>query len=270
MRLAGKTAVIAGGANGIGAAISLLFAHEGARVLVADRDAAAAEALAERLRAEPGEGAFVAADLSREDDVAALFRQADEQLGGADLLVHCVGIAVSGSAADTDPERWQRVIDVNLSSVYLCCRAAIPAMLRRGAGAIVNVASIQGLFGYPHYAAYAASKSGIIGLSRQIAVDYGPRGIRCNTISPGAITTQLGENSARLEPQFTGDPSAGDPSAGDPSAGEEARSPRSAFFLRSGVPEDVAYAALFLASDEARHVTGHNLVVDGGATCRVE
>jgi NAD(P)-dependent dehydrogenase (short-subunit alcohol dehydrogenase family) len=263
VRLSGKVAVIAGGANGIGRATSALFAREGAKVVIADRDEAAGAALAAELTGEGREAVSIGADLSREEEVAAVVRTAQERFGGVDILVHCVGIAAAGSVADTEPERWQRVLDVNLASVYLCCRAAIPAMLRRGGGSIVNVASVQGLYGFPHYAAYAASKAGIIGLSRQVAVDYGPRGIRCNTISPGAIETKLGENSARLEPHLTKDPS-------PPEEPEPARAGRTAFFLRAGQPEDIAFAALYLASDEAKHVTGHNLVVDGGASSRVE
>jgi len=266
MRLSGKVAIITGGANGIGRATADLFAREGARVVVADRDGAAGEAAVAAIRAAGGEALFVPTDVSRDADVAALVQRTLDRYGGVHVLVNAAGIDVQGSVVDTEPERWQRVLDVNLASVYRACRSAIPAMMRGGGGSIVNIASIQGMYGWPHYAAYAASKAGIVGLTRQIVVDYADHGIRCNAISPGAIETQLSANSARLEPTFADDPGAPTVAAPVVSAPLTAPSP----LLRAGRPEDVAYAALFLASDEARHVNGHNLVVDGGATARIE
>jgi NAD(P)-dependent dehydrogenase (short-subunit alcohol dehydrogenase family) len=268
MRLAGKTAIITGGANGIGHATAVLFAREGARVVIADRDTTRGEAAAAAIRDQGGEAIFGPADVSSDAGVAALVEQTLERFGGLHVLVNCAGIAAQGSVVDTEPARWQRVIDVNLAGIYRTCRFAIPAIIRAGGGSIVNIASIQGLYGWPHYAAYAASKAGVIGLTRQIAVEYAAQNIRCNAISPGAITTQFGENSARLEPTLVGDPSAPPAEAAASSSAPEL-APRS-YLLRAGRPEDIAYAALFLASDEAVHITGHNLVVDGGASARIE
>jgi NAD(P)-dependent dehydrogenase (short-subunit alcohol dehydrogenase family) len=268
MRLSNKVTIIAGGANGIGRATALLFAREGASVVVADRDVAAGEAAAAALRASGGEAHFVATDVSRDADVAGLVEQTLQRCGSLHVLVNCAGIDVQGSVVDTEPERWQRVMDVNLASIYRACRHAIPAMIHAGGGAIVNIASLQGMFGWPHYAAYAASKAGVIGLTRQIAVEYAEQNIRCNSISPGAISTQLHENSLRLEPALAGDPSA---SAPLPSSAPAPAAPPARSRLRGpGRPEDVAYAVLYLASDEAAHVSGHNLVVDGGASARIE
>jgi NAD(P)-dependent dehydrogenase (short-subunit alcohol dehydrogenase family) len=184
-----------------------------------------------------------------------------------DVLVNAAGIDIQGTVTGTEPERWQRVLDVNLASVYRTCRLAIPQMLRRGGGAIVNIASLQGMFGFPYYAAYAASKAGIIGLTRQIAVDYVDENIRSNCVSPGAIETQLSANSARLEPALAPAPAPPPPGSQPPPTAPSA--PRSR--LRGhGRPEDVAYACLFLACDESGHISGHNLVVDGGDSTRVD
>jgi NAD(P)-dependent dehydrogenase (short-subunit alcohol dehydrogenase family) len=265
MRLANKTAIITGGANGIGRAAAALFAREGARVAVADRDAAAGEETVAAIRAAGDEAFFHATDVSQDADMEALVRAAVERYSGLHILVNAAGIDIQGTVVDTEPERWQRVLDVNLASVYRACRFAIPAMIQAGGGSIVNIASVQGMFGWPHYAAYAASKAGIIGLTRQIAVDYAGQRIRSNAVSPGAIDTQLTVNSARLEPALAQDPSA--TPAG--SAGAAVPAPPSPL-LRAGRPEDVAHAILFLASDEAGHINGQNLVVDGGASARIE
>ncbi len=263
MRLAGTVAIVSGGANGIGAATAELFAREGAQVVVADRDAVAGEAAAAAIRAAGGDALFTAADVSSDDAMAALVRTTAERYGAVHVLVNAAGIDIQGSVVDTEPERWQRVLDVNLAGIYRACRFAIPAMQRAGGGAIVNIASLQGMYGWPHYAAYAAAKAGILGLTRQIAVEYADHDIRCNSVSPGEITTRLGENSARLEPGLAGDPSAA------PAATPATSSARSRL-LRAGRPDDVAHAVLFLAGDEAAHVNGHNLVVDGGASARVD
>ena len=270
MRLQNKVALITGGANGIGEATSLLFAREGARVVIADRDVEAGKDCEDRIAAGSGEAVFIETDVSSDEAVAALVEETARRYGGLDILVNCAGVDVEGTVVDTEPDRWQRVMDVNLASVYRTCRCAIPLMIDAGAGSIVNVASIQGMFGYPHYAAYAATKAGIIGLTRQIAVDYADHNIRCNAVSPGEIATKITQNSRRLEPVYGVPPSgavsaASDPAHVEPAHVEPARSP-----LRSaGRPEDVAHAILFLGSHEAAHISGHNLVVDGISTARV-
>lgn len=265
MRLEGKVAVVAGGANGIGRATSVLFAREGARVAVADRDADSGAACLSEIASADGDGFFVQTDVSSDAEVESLMDETVGRFGGLDILVNAAGIDIQGSVADTEPARWQRVLDVNLAGVYRTCRCAIPHMIERGSGSIVNVASIQGLFGYPRYAAYAASKAGMVGLTRQVAVDYADQNIRSNAVSPGAIVTALSENSRRLEPELAADR----PDPGDTDDAELNGADQYSGLRGFGMPIDVAHAILFLASDEARHISGHNLVVDGISTARV-
>jgi len=264
-RLEDKVAVVTGGANGIGKAASLLFAREGSSVAIADRDGDAGRECEREIRSESGEARFIETDVSRDEAVAALCEETVRRYGGLDILVNGAGIDVEGAVVDTEPDRWQRVLDVNLASAYRTCRCAIPRMAERGAGSIVNVSSIQGLFGYRRYAAYAAAKAGMIGLTRQIAVDYADQSIRSNAVSPGHIITELTENSRRLEPAYTASPPGSAAVAPDPTPTAAELPPLKA----PGRPEHVAYAILFLASDEAAHISGHNLVVDGISTARV-
>lgn len=219
------------------------------------------EEYASAIRATGGKAIFI------RTDVAALVEATVRDYGGLDVLVNCAGIDVMGTVVDAEPVRWQRVIDVNLASVYRTCRFSIPQMSRRGGGAIVSIASLQGMYGWPRYAAYAAAKAGVVGLTRQIAVDYAEEGIRTNAISPGGVATQMVENSARLEPEFAVDPSGHHaPGLLPTKLGEHPELPR---LRRPARPLDVAYAALYLACDESAYVSGHNLVVDGGLSARV-
>ncbi|MBI3943521.1 MAG: SDR family oxidoreductase [Chloroflexi bacterium] len=270
MRLENKVAIITGGANGIGRAAAILMGREGARVVVADRDATAGEACAGAIREAGGQAIFVKTDVSSDADVQHLVAETVQQFGGVDILVNCAGVDITGTVTSTEPERWNRLMDVNLTSIYRTCREAIPHMIQRQGGAIVNVASLQGMYGYPNYAAYAASKAAIIGLTRQVAVDYAPFNIRSNAISPGSITTDLGANSDRLEPQYAYDPGVTSRPAAQPAPSTPPAAGKRSRLRGSGRPEDVGYAILFLASDEAAHISGHNLVVAGITQSRME
>lgn len=259
-RLLGKVAIITGGASGIGAASCRRFAEEGAAVVVADRDAQGAAAVAEAIVAAGGRAAAVEVDVTDEDQVAEMIRVADV-FGPVDALYANAGVAGSGRAGDLSRADWQRVIDINLTGVWLCSRAVLPGMVARGAGSIINQASVGGLVGVAGIAAYAAAKAGVIGLTRQMAVDYGPDNIRVNAVCPGTVPTPLVRSTYDAGGGFA----SGVAEPLDFDAMME-RS-RARFPLgRFGSVDDIANMAVYLASDESRWTTGTAIPVDGGMT----
>lgn len=249
-RLEGRIAVVTGGASGIGRAIALRFADAGARVVVSDvrRDAREGGVPTEKLLGE--RGLFVEADASRWDDVDRLVGTAVERFGRLDVMVCNAGVAGRHSKPllETTEEDWDAIMAVNLRGVFLCCKRAVAQMVGQEPigevrGRVILITSQHGMVGPPGHAAYAASKGGVVNLTRQLAVDYGPRGVLVNAVAPGKI--------------LTGSPEQQDP---DALAYSHARTP----FSRLGRPDDVAGAALFLASDDCGYVSGVNLLVDGG------
>ena len=246
----GRRAIVTGGANGIGRATAALLAAEGARVLLADVDVAGGEAAARSIRDGGGEARFVRCDVTSEADCAAVVAEAARALGGLDVLCNNAGIIRRATVVETTPEEWARVIAVNLTSVYLMSRAAIPVMVAGGGGAIVNTGSGWGLKGGDQAAAYCASKGGVVNLTRAMAIDHGPQRIRVNCVCPGDTDTAMLRDEARQ--------------LGHPEAAflEVAASGRP--LARLGRPEDVARAILFLVSDASGWVTGTTLIVDGG------
>jgi NAD(P)-dependent dehydrogenase (short-subunit alcohol dehydrogenase family) len=257
-RLDGRVAIITGGASGIGRATVERFVREGARVVIADRLVDEAEALAAALR-KSGDVIAVACDVADGAAVATMVQQTVERFGPPSILFNNAGVDLGGTVTTTTPERWERILTVNLSSVYRCSREVLPLMIEAGGGAIINTSSVQGLYGFPSYAAYATSKAGIIGLTRQMAVDYAGFGVRVNAVCPGAIATPLAENTERLETAF-----ALRPDGPPPPDQQERPAP-----LGVGKPEHIAAAVLFLASDDAAYITGHSLLVDGGMSARI-
>lgn len=251
-RLAGKTAIVTGGASGIGRAIACRFAREGAHVVIADVTRAAREGgvptdallAGEHLSAE-----YVETDVSRETDAARVVEHVVATRGRLDILVNDAAVFLGKPLIEASLDEWNRVLAVNLTGVFLMCRAAVRQMLGQelraeARGRIVNIASQHGIIAAPEDIAYGTSKSGVIYLTRQIASDYAAEGIVCNAVAPGKILT--GKTGRAVEPRWL-----------DYS---RARTP----MPRLGKPEDVANAALFLASDEASYITGANLLVDGG------
>ncbi|HEX5484144.1 MAG TPA: SDR family NAD(P)-dependent oxidoreductase [Terriglobia bacterium] len=240
--LAGKTAVITGGGSGIGRAIAHLFALEGARVISVDIDAAANAETARMIRESGGSCEAVEGDVSRAQDVKRAFQLA----GRVDVLVNnAAAIAGDGRLHEISEEAWDRVLAICLKSVYLCSRVAIEGMMAQRAGAIVNLSSVNALTGV-HFAAYTAAKGAILSLTRLMALEYGPYGIRVNAICPGTIMTESTRRYCEDHPEGK--------------AGLLALYPGGAF----GEPADIAECALYLASRRAKFMNGSVVVVDGG------
>ena len=244
-RLPDTVALVTGGGSGIGRAIAERFAAEGARVVVADRNGDGAAETVDRIAAAGGEALAVTTDVTDGAAVAALAEAAESRFGRVDVLVNNAGFAVGDDILTMDEATWARNLDVNLTGVYRCCRVILPGMLDRGRGAIVNVSSVNGLTGLGEEG-YAAAKAGLINLTQNLALKVGPQGVRVNALAPGTIRTPIWND------RLAADPAVFDRLVPWYPLG------------RIGEPDDVASAALFLASAEAAWITGVVLPVDGG------
>ena len=249
MRLKERVAIITGAGTGIGRASALLFTKEGAKVVAVGRREDKLRETVELITRDGGEAAFFCADVSREEQVIAMVEFACQKYGKIDTLFNCAGVGYSSpyvmdSVVKTPLADWEEILAINLRSVFLCCKYAIPHMIENGKGAILNCSSINGVIGCGADA-YSATKGGINALSRALAVDNAQYNIRVNVVSPAATDTPMIQ------------------SAYDKNGFYE-RWSTAAPIKRLGRPEDVAYAALFLLSDEAASITGQNLMVDGG------
>ncbi len=249
-RVEGKIAFVTGGGSGLGRAMCIRLAQEGAKVVVADVNLASAQETVALINGQ-GTSMAVCVDVTRREEVAAAAAATTERFGGIDLLVNNAGIVGQFvKTAEVSDESWDRVISVNLKSVFICCREMIPRMLARGGGVIINIASTAGLTATSAGIEYTAAKHGVVGMTKELAFEYGQQGIRAVAIAPGVIRTPMVE---KLPPGFVESNSDFQKTLRGPSG-------------RMGEAEEIAAAVVFLASDEAAFIHGNTISVDGGFT----
>ncbi len=253
-RLLDKVAIVTGGGMGIGKAIAQMFAEEGAKVVVADINQEVGRVTVQEITSAGGGAVFVACDVSSATQVRNMVETAVQTYGGIDILINNAGISTYGTVVDADEAEWDRVIGVNLKGVFLCSKYAIPHILARGGGTVVNIASVAGLAGLRGQAAYNASKGGVVLLTKNMALDFAGQGIRVNCLCPGATVTPMCE--------------AGIARSGDP---ETVRAKMTLLrpLGRLGEPQETARAVLFLACEESSYITGTVVVVEGGGMAQL-
>lgn len=254
MRLENRIAVVTGASSGIGKSIAEELVAEGATVVLASNEPELGNDVAASLRDAGGTAVFVDCDITDDSRVESLFADAVERFGGVDILVNNAGVNYSAPFTETEPDAWDATIAIDLRGAYHCSFRAVPAMIARGGGAIVNMSSVHGLAAVPGSSPYDTAKAGLFGLTRTLAVELAEKGIRVNAVSPGLIETRLWErNLAASE---------------DPAAHTEFWM-KQVPMARIGKPREIARVVVFLASDDASYVTGANLVADGGLTSRL-
>ncbi len=250
MQLQGKVAIITGGGSGFGEVTARLFAHEGASVMLADINGNAAHSVANSIVAEGGQAGWAQCDVTSPASAEAMVQAAHSQFGHVDILFNNAGIEGFGTVVTTEENLWDRIFAVHVRGAYLCSKYALPFMIASGnGGSIINVSSVAGLVGIRNMTAYSAAKGAIISLTRSMAVDFAPHGIRVNCVAPGTTMTPMGHRLVEGDTQ-------------EQLAMRMSRYPLNRF----GRPEEIANSVLFLAADSSSYVTGSCLVVDGGLT----
>jgi NAD(P)-dependent dehydrogenase (short-subunit alcohol dehydrogenase family) len=247
MRLQQKTAVITGGGTGIGKGIALLFAKEGAQVVVSGRRKEPLEETVLEIETAGGKALAISTDVSQMTQVQQLVEQTVQTFGAVDILVNNAGVYIAHDTLEMTDEEWNMVMSVDLKGVWHAAQAVIPQMLKQGKGKIINISSIAGLIGFEQSAAYCAAKGAVVNLTREMALDYAPKKIYVNGIAPGLIDTDMTKfvlTDAATKKTFLDKTPVG----------------------RIGLPQDIAYAAVYLASDESDFMVGQTMVVDGGWT----
>lgn len=248
-KLDGKVAIITGGGGGIGSATARLFSHEGAKIVLADWQPEAGEAVAQAIRTAGGEATFIKTNVAKAGDIKAMVNHALSAYRRIDILMNNAGVGSTPAPIHaTDDDDWNHVVDVCLKGVFLGMKYTLPQMMEQGSGTIINVASVAGIMGAVGLAPYAAAKAGVIELTKVAAVEYSRYNIRCNTIAPGWTSTQMAAT-------YINDDEA-----------TEQKMIKSIPMRRFGEPEEIAHAALLLAGDDVRYLQGHTLVIDGGLT----
>lgn len=252
MRLQGKVCVITGAGRGIGRSAAELFAREGATIILAEINEAAGIQAEQAIRRQGGEARFIPADISRESDVQSLFETVDHAFGRLDVLYNNASVFIrqaDGPVTAITAETWDKIIAINLRGLFLCCKYAVPLLIRNGGGSVINTASSAAVMGIPNCDAYTASKGATLSLTRSMAVEFGPKKVRVNCIAPAGIATEMVKESNLDDPNFDAE----------------------YFFQRAplgrfGTSEEVARTALFLASDESSYINGAIIRADGGIT----
>jgi NAD(P)-dependent dehydrogenase (short-subunit alcohol dehydrogenase family) len=253
LKLKDKVALITGGAIGIGAAIARLFAGEGAKIILIDIDAARGQETCREIEDRGGSCQFYQADVSNAEQVARTLGQIVQGFKRVDILVNNAAIWRPGRVTDLDEETWDSVLGTNLKGIFLVSKYTLPVMIKAQQGVVINVASVAGLVGAPGASAYAASKGGVVNLSRSMALDFAPHNIRVNCLCPGLTDTAQGDSVVgHYKPEM------------DPTDAKRTWQP----VHRVGTPEDMAKAALYMASDDAEFMTGSIFVIDGGLTAQ--
>ena len=256
-RLKGRVAIITGANSGIGRATARLFAREGAKVVCCDIQETISPRIDQLIKEkEGGQAVFATIDVTKPEDCERMVKTALDSFGDVDILYNNAGAGIRKKIHEHSDEEWQFVLDTNLNAMFRGARAVLPYFIKKKRGNIVTTASTFGLLASPNYPGYCATMAAIINLTREMAMDYGPLGIRVNCVCPGAIET----------PRFRGFPPK--PTLGEGMTDEQRKTmgDTNKALLRMGRPEEIAYGVLFLVSDEASFVTGHALVIDGGQT----
>ncbi len=254
MEFENRVAVVTGAGMGMGKATAVAFAREGASVAVADINSEAGAETVAQIQAEGGRAIFIDADVAKAADAQHIAIEAVNAFGGIDILVNNAGIQHYGSVVETTEAEWDAVLGVNLKSIFLCSKYCIPEIQKRGGGAVINVASVQGMASQERVAPYSATKGGAISLTRNMAIDFASSNIRVNCVCPGSIDTPL----LRAAAELTDDPQGTVREWGDANV-----------LKRIGRPEEVAQVILFLAGDRSSFITGAAYVVDGGLTIQL-
>jgi NAD(P)-dependent dehydrogenase (short-subunit alcohol dehydrogenase family) len=250
MRLENKVAIITGGGDGIGQASAMMFAKEGAKVVIADIKPENGNKTVDMVKSVGGVAMFVQVDVSKADGVENMVKKTIEAYGKIDILINSAAVFVEATVLNTSEEDWDRIMDINLKGIFLCCKYTIPEMIKAGKGSIVNIGSEAGITGFKNQTAYDASKGGVVNMTRAMALDFAEKNIRVNCVCPGTTETPMVKQAIAVAP--------------DPAQARRNFSSRP--LLRLGRPEEIAAGILYIASDESEYATGAIIAIDGGKT----